>query len=165
MRFSLRTILITALLVSCVLAIAVIRRNHRVEVAALQQEIGIAETMAERLTNARMLVRLMKEKETLSDANYREIAYASFCMFLDSGKNVEEWDHDDLNRIDTAGCLLAYLGIEKTDDFMQHATQNRDWGIGDAEWLEDTNLVEIAIASSDHHIVNNADKIWKPDQD
>ena len=144
---------------------SVIRRDHRAEVAALRQEIGIAETKAERLANARMLVRLMKAKETLSDSDYREIAYASFCMFLDSGKNVEEWSHDDYNRIDTADCLLAYIGIEKTDDFIRHAKQSRNWGIGDAAWLEGTNLVEIAVASSDHHTVGITDKVWKPEQD
>lgn len=164
MRFSIRTILFAALLVSCVLAIAVERRNHKAEIAVLRQEIDIAAAKAERLADARMLVLLVEEKETLSGRDYSQIAYTAFCMLLDAGKNVADWDFDDYTRVDTAGCLLGYLGIEKTDEFMRHAAANGNWGVGDAVWLEGTSLVEIAIESSDHVIVNT-DKIWKYDQE
>ena len=160
MRFNIRHLLFAVILISCVFAVFILQSRHDNAIKLLKAQTAEKVSKAERLATARMLIRVLYEKDVLDETDYRETAYTVFCMAVDSGKDVESWGFDDYTRADVAGLLLEFLGIDKTSDFIRHASLNPNWGIGDAAYLQGTNFIEIASSVSDRSIVKPA-KIWK----
>ena len=166
MQFTTAQLLYAILLITCVISVLSLRMSHQADIEDLAERSRIAAIENQRLTEAKMLARVMREKASLKESDYWEIAHSITIMAIDSGRDVGSWDREDYARADAAGELLKFFGITNTKQFIKLADASPELKITSSIWQEDSNFIEWAVSSaSDSTHVVDSDKVWKAKSD